>query len=230
MTGPAALLAASARRRWSPLDLTPHTFFDALSLVLAAGANVDTWPDLSGNGHDAIGGVVRPIYRPVGLNGRPTVEGGFHVAALMDTAAFAEVPQPLTMVTVSQAITTAGNRTLIGSTVAANRARAGFTVDGLFRLYAGSQKNTSVAVGTDAHLDECFYSPSSSVLYRDGAAVYSSGAAGTNGTDRLRLWNVAGDSQRAHAYLSAFILVSRALTPAERSALHSWSRQRYGTP
>jgi len=59
-----------------PLELTPSLWLDASQLDLADGADVATWPDVSGNANDLDTSVGTQTYVRSAINGRPAVKFG----------------------------------------------------------------------------------------------------------------------------------------------------------
>src|SRR5690554_1548023 len=117
-------------------------WFDATQIDASDGDRVATWPDLSGNGHDAtaVSNTRRPEYRRAIRSGRDALQ---FARAMMTTAAFSEVSQPTT-VFIACAIEPANNAVLLDGIADGFRQQVTLFPSQNMALFAGSTVSSSL--------------------------------------------------------------------------------------
>ncbi len=204
------------------------------------GAQVASWNDYSGNGRavaQATSGF-QPLFRGsvAGLNGKRAVEFD-RVDDYLQLVAFGPLSQPTEMVVVGRLTNTTAVVTTIpifDSAAAGNR-QALSTPGGasVYTLFAGSTGNTIWVPDTLGHYFHAVFNNTLSYCGMDAIANLFAGGnftAGTQTLDGLTIGNRYDGSRPSGLQLAFLGVMNRALTLAERTSMHAWSRALYATP
>ena len=185
---------------------------------------VGTWPDVSGNGNDAIQltAAQKPLYKIAILNGYPVVRFD-GVDDFCQAAGLGTIVQPLTIVMVVLTTSTATNKTPFDS-IATTACTVYFNTT--MRLNAGLE--FTVAGDTSWHVVSAVINGTTSALVKDG--VVTSGNAGTNSlTTGLRLGvSRLGSATFLPGDIAEVCLYIRALADSDRRRLESYLGSKYG--
>lgn len=213
-----------------------------LGIGLAAApnqANVATWADQSGNGHDASQATTasQPTYSPNAVNGLPAITGNGS-SLYMTTSAFSIGSSATMLAVVQPLVTTQSGYTRILEQDAASTYYLGVTLAGTaYKLIVadGTGPYGTAETGT-VQLAPSIVSATYSVLTGVGTIYYNavnpvSYAFGTtpSGTQALYLLRYQGASAGFwNGYLAEAIIYSRALSAADLRRAHRYLGTRYG--
>lgn len=233
-----AAAGAGGDAPFDPLSIGWHTAFWAEgsefeALGLSDSDPVSSWPDEAAT-HDAsqATGTRQPIYRAsvAALNGQPGIE--FDTSDdYLQTAAFTEISQPHTIVSVVRFTTTGQSR---GTGAVAHHGIASGKRAALFQSGAGNMgisAGTAITGGgqdTLAHLYIAEYG-ATDTLAEDGTTIIS-GDAGAEGLTGLTLGAGFNIANFLGGYLAFLGLYDGTLTAQQKSDLLAWSKSHYGTP
>jgi hypothetical protein len=235
LTNPAGLIYTVS---FSPADIPGlQAWWKADALALADGASVSTWPDSSGNGHNATQtGTARPTFRVSGLNGRPAVRFAvistqfLNVAPPLVVTPMAVPPVPWTSFAVMQAITGVNGFALCSS-VGYGLFTPLIAGDGKLKMCDGSGNYTDAGgpvIGAGAHVFSGHPDP--------GRAVFLDGVSQTMGPfigpapggdfDRIGIYS----GGPADANIAEILFYDSILSTSDRQAVEQYLKTKYGTP
>lgn len=203
----------------SPLSVAGlHTWLEADQITgLSDGNDITTVPDSSGNGHTATSTAgSRPTYETNELNGLPVMQ---HItsAKAIATAAFTNVPQPFTIITVAKMTSNPGaglqRRAVDGQAAANSIAPYAEQATGKWSMYAGVLLNNA-NYDLNWHIHSLTFNGASSKNRTDGGAG-ATGNAGANSISQLVVGcSITGASPWV-GQIYAVLLYSAALSAAD---------------
>lgn len=243
MLGARMQLAAAGRAPgagpFDPLSITWHTAFWAEGPNMDAQAYADQdpvslWPDESGNGRDAsqATGAQQPEFHSAfaALNNQPAVKGD--ADDWMDTAAWTELAQPNTIVSVMvfDTLTTNGAYVAYDGLASGSRHQMWAQITSGaddWRLYAGS----TLVGGTYDDIGHLFIAEfdATDSLEVDGSVV-ASGNAGAQGLGGLTLFNTNPHNAAMRGAIAFIGIYDGLLTAQQKADLRAWATGHYGTP
>jgi hypothetical protein len=228
---------------FSPLSIPDlHAWFDAATGFPGKLGNstVDTWPDMTGNGHDATQGVptVRPIYQTGVQNGLPVVQ--FTGDDNIQTGAWSpHLAQPNTVLCVGRTDNTEGQYAFFWDGHTSNLVgRNALFVDAgpnpdVIKMFAGidtaSAPNVTASGYRGAfHLFTCHFNQASSALRIDGVQV-ATGDVGTQEMDGVLMGAyLGGGATFLTGYIAELLVYSRTLTSGELADLEAHLMAKWG--
>jgi hypothetical protein len=216
-------------------------WLDAAQIANAAdGSTLAQWNDSSGNGRTATQATVgmRPQYQAGGLNGRPAVAFDGTDDHLGLPAAIVSGAQART-VFVAMRPDIIGNRGAIdlGNGTTPTNAflltpEIGVRVAGGNRLWPGATASVATVVAVPVQLNGAMTADLSA--WRDGTQLTPSStvnvAVNTNGNGTVGSYTAIPTSFGFAGTIAEIAVYDRAVSPAERQAVETYLRAKYGTP
>ena len=236
--GEAAVRFASGGFAWIPDEATTPLalWFDADELVLADGANVTTWPDLSGNSRDLTnaGGTFKaPIFRETGgVNSHAAVE--FNAlgspVTLLRTAIFTTIAQPThKFLSLKQRTWVSGRVLYTEDSVSYQSYLRQFPATPSLQIAngAGTQAITGVSVGAEYHLLEILNDGSTSTVIVDDNAPIAANL-GTTGMDSFTLGALYTGLVPSSVSFTAAYAFSGELAGADLTNMRAYLKAKFG--
>lgn len=239
--------------RTLPTDLNSLlVWFDASSLDARDGESINVWPDMSGNGHDAMSASAQPpFYKASAANGMPTV--GFGQQINRSDPRFMNVdfganhtpgpgPAAFAVLTIPQAIP---NATRVGVVWGNYQSNPNYNVElhtnGRTRWYWNNGQRNLFGTADTRHgtpvLVTWYRNASLNRIesYVNGNADIINGVPGTTLTYGS-LWRLGYDFRTSGDFvpligdIAEFVLYDRALLNSERMVIEAYLAAKYGIP
>lgn len=219
-TPPAPTVPTSPLARYRATDLA-GTHSD--------GDPVASWPDATGNGHDAVQATVadQPTFRAavVPINGNPAVDFENVGTRRLISPAFAS---PLAVTTWAGLVffqsLFASNRVFFDGSTGRHAVFYDATTE--YAYFAGTVVASATPATVDVHDVIAVFDGASSALYVDGVEI-ASGDPGAQSLDRVVLGAQADGTNPADIHMVEVLLYDRALDAAERTQLRTYLNDTY---
>lgn len=210
-------------RNFTPLSLGPELWLDPSVMVANNNDVISTWNDLSGNGRNATATTTqRPTYNTNLINGLP----GLTFNGTSNYMTIASIPT-MTAATYFQVVVVLANRTCAFSTIN-NGTWTNYSTSG----YWGMLKTTRLegkpnALATSGTQLYCVTSDSSNYITYVNRVLRNTEAADYNTGN---LWRIGVGAGYFTGYMGELIIYPYVLTTAQRQAVDSYLKTKWGTP
>lgn len=215
-------------------------WYDATTLSLSSGASVTSWPDLSANGYNlaTFGTDASPTYQPSGtnsINGHPAVFWADTTTLRRLHNSSHSLNQPFTIAMVAKTLSVTTDQFTVGDNDPSNFTYTYLGVSSSSTCWQiqASQVVTDSSIDTSAHAVFGVFNTSSSAISHDGGGQSTGTLAaqfyGTVG------WSVGGAPTSSsnlpfEGAVGELIIYPSALTGTQIASLHTYFKNKWGTP